>query len=38
MELIETIEMTDDSGVTWVTDIYKTKGGGTYENTYRKES
>lgn len=36
MELIETKEITDEQGVTWVSDIYKTDGGGTYENTYRK--
>lgn len=37
MKLIETKEIIDEQGVTWVTDVYKTEGGGTYENTYRKE-
>lgn len=37
MELIESVENVDEQGVAWITDIYKTEGNGTYENTYRKE-
>lgn len=36
MELIDTRETVDDQGVTWVTDVYRTDGDGTYENTYPK--
>lgn len=33
---IDTRETVDDQGVTWVTDVYRTDGDGTYENTYPK--
>lgn len=37
MELIDTFETTDEQGITWVTEVYRTEGGGTYETTRRKD-